>query len=75
MTSPQTYTNAGTYTIYYQVTAANYTTKTGSYKLIINQAQTATPGSCNSLTYNGSAQTLATGGSYVSYTDNSQTNA
>ena len=41
----------------------------------IAQAKTATLGSCNSLTYSGSAQTLATGGSYVTYTNNSATNA
>ena len=41
----------------------------------INRAKTATTGSCNSLTFNGSNQTLASGGSYVSYSNNSGKNA
>ena len=37
-TSSLTYTNAGTYTIYYKVEKAGYNTATGSKKLIINKA-------------------------------------
>ena len=37
-TSSLTYTNAGTYTIYYKVEKAGYNTATGSKKLVINKA-------------------------------------
>ena len=53
----------------------NYNTSTATYTLTINKAKTATTGSCASLTYNGSSQTLASGGKYVSYTNNTQTDA
>jgi len=41
----------------------------------IAKAKTATTGSCYSRTYNGSSQTLAGGGSFVSYSGNSRTAA
>lgn len=56
------YTDAGTYTIYYKVTAPNYLDKTGSATVTINKAALATltlqkdaSGSAG-LTYNGSVQ-------------------
>jgi len=41
----------------------------------LSKAKLATPGSCKSLTYNGSAQTLASGATYASYSNNSKTDA
>ena len=75
LTSAPTYTNAGTYTVYYQITKTGYVTVTGSKTVTINKALTATTGSCSSLTYDGSSRTLASGGSYVSYSNNTATNA
>jgi methionine-rich copper-binding protein CopC len=64
LTSIPTYTNAGTYTIYYQVTATNYTTKTGSLTITINKANgSVTKPTAKSLTYTGSAQALVNAGS------------
>jgi methionine-rich copper-binding protein CopC len=64
LTSIPTYTNAGTYTIYYQVTATNYTTKTGSFTITINKANgSVTAPTAKSLTYSGSAQALVNAGS------------
>ena len=74
-------TNAGTYNVVFKLDdTSNYqwndgTTANKTVSWTINQAKTATTGSCNSLTYNGSAQTLAAGGSYVSYSNNSKTEA
>ena len=53
----------------------NYNSATKTYELTINKAKTATTGSCVNLTYNGSSQTLASGGNHVSYTNNTRTNA
>lgn len=64
LTTVPTYTNAGTYTIYYQVTATNYTSKTGSLTITISKADakvTKVP-TAKTLTYNGSAQELVTAG-------------
>ena len=64
LTSIPGYINAGTYTIYYQVTATNYTTKTGSFTITVNKANasvTKTP-TAKTLTYNGSAQALVNAG-------------
>ena len=47
------------YNIYYQ-----------SGNLVITVSRSATAGSCNSLTYNGSSQLLASGGSNVTYSNN-----
>ena len=55
--------------------SSNYDIKKENWTLTVIQAKTATTGSCNSLTYNGGAQTLAAWGSYVSYSNNSQTDA
>ena len=57
-TSP-TYTNVGTYTVYWQVTKANYETVTGSQKIVIS-ARTLTDTDVTTgaaLTYNGAQQT------------------
>ncbi len=59
-----TYTNAGSYTVYYQVTMANYTAITGSETVTISKAvPSVTAPTANTLTYTGSAQALVTGGS------------
>ena len=42
LTASPTYTDAGTYTVYYQVTADNYTTYTGSAKVTVSAKQTQT---------------------------------
>ena len=65
------------------ITPSNATIKSGSINvtssynisyqsgnLVITVSRSATAGSCNSLTYNGSSQLLASGGSNVTYTNN-----
>ena len=69
-------TNAGTY--YVKASAAAVANKTaaansGCVEHKITRAKTATTGSCANPTYNGSARTLASGGSYVTYSNNSKT--
>ncbi len=72
-------TNAGSY----EVTATlkeNYrwsdnTTNARKFTCTIARLRTATTGSCKELTYNGSAQTLAASGNYVTYSNNSKTSA
>ena len=47
---------------------SNYNISYSSATLVINRARTATTGSCdNTLTYKAKAQTLASGGNFVSY--------
>ena len=53
----------------------NYTLTNTSATFKINRAKTATPGSCKSLTYNGSSQELATGATNASYSNNTGENA
>ena len=53
--------------------ASNYNAKTTSASM--TSFNKATTGSCNTLTYNGAAQTLASGGTGITFTNNSQTNA
>ena len=54
---------------------SNYNYKYVDGKLTINRAKTATTGSCNSNTYDGKEKTLASGGSFVTYSSNNkQTN-
>lgn len=64
LTTVPTYTNAGTYTIYYQATATNYTSKTGSLNITISKADAkiAKVPTAKSLVYTGSAQELVTAG-------------
>lgn len=76
-TTVPTFTNAGTWTTYVMVDGddSHESTTCDSATVKIEPSPTATPGTCASLTYTGSAQTLASGGSYVSYSNNSRTNA
>ena len=64
--APQITNVADSKTIYYQATAANHNTATGSYTLTINK-RTVTPTAptltTGTLTYNGSPKTLANAGS------------
>ena len=53
---------------------SNYSISTLNGTLTVTRANTATTGACINPTYNGSAQNLAGNGSYVTYTNNSQTN-
>ena len=53
LTSMPTYTNAGEYTVYYQVSAPGYTTKTGSVTITINKAD-------NTLTLSATSGTIKT---------------
>ena len=54
-----TLTNTGSTTVYYQVTASNYTTKTGSYKCTMNsKAMTVSAGNKTKV-YDGSALTCS----------------
>ncbi len=60
-----TYTNAGTYTVYYKITAAGYNSETGSAKVTINKASsyiTTAPVAISGLTATGQAQVLITSG-------------
>lgn len=59
-TTKPTWTNYPGGTLYYKITKSNYTTVTGSVKIVINRANTATA-SAASKTYNGSAQTGVSG--------------
>ena len=54
--------------------SSNYNITKVNGTLTVNKA-TATTGSCNSLTYNGTSQTLASGGTGVTYNNNTGTNA
>ena len=61
MTSSPTATNvADSKTVYFQITATNYATVTGSATITINRAKTASYTSANK-TYNGVSQTAVTG--------------
>ncbi|MCR4903842.1 MAG: fibronectin type III domain-containing protein, partial [Butyrivibrio sp.] len=60
-----TYKNAGTYTVYYKITAAGYNSETGSAKVTINKATasvTTAPTAVSGLTSTGQAQVLITSG-------------
>lgn len=58
------YTEAGTYTVYYQVSADGYSTVTGSATVTISKTDPdyITEPVANELTYNGEAQELVTAG-------------
>ena len=57
LTTNPTYTDAGTYTVYYQVTKTNYTSVTGSATVQINPKKlTLNWGTNNAFTYNGLSQ-------------------
>ena len=72
-----TYTDAGTYTVFYKVTKDNFSDVTGSAIVTINKAAsmvTKAPEAIDGLTYTGQAQTLitageATGGTLMYSTD------
>ena len=51
----------------------NYNTRTATYT--VTGYRVASTGSCQSRTYNGTSQTLASGGTGVSYSNNTRTNA
>ncbi|MBO5142888.1 MAG: hypothetical protein J6C46_07860, partial [Clostridia bacterium] len=51
-----TYTNAGTYTTWYKVTKAGYTTVTGSKTISISKAIVTVPSSPEEKTFNGASQ-------------------
>ena len=70
-------TNAGNYQVV-AVLDSGYGWSDGSdenvtFTCTISRKRSATTGSCRSLTYTGSSQTLASGGSYVTYTNNRAT--
>ena len=72
-------TNAGNYQVV-AVLDSGYGWSDGSdenvtFTCTISRKRSATTGSCRSLTYTGSSQTLASGGSYVTYTNNRATSA
>ena len=54
-TTAPTYTTAGTYTVYYQVTAPNHSTATGSYTVSITNATITVSAPNQSFVYDGSA--------------------
>ena len=56
LTTAPTLTTVGSTTVYYQVTASNHTTKTGSYKLTITNATFTVSAPNQTFTYSGSAQ-------------------
>lgn len=59
------YVDAGNYTIYYQISASDYTTKTGTLSITINKANVSLtqPTIKGTLIYNGAAQELINVGS------------
>ena len=60
------FTEAGSHTVYYKVSADNHVTETGSFTVTINPASssyTITPSAKDDLVYNGSAQALVNAGS------------
>jgi hypothetical protein len=64
LTSIPTYTNVGIYTIYYQISATNYITKTGSLTItIIKASGDVVAPTIKNLTYNGEEQELVGAGS------------
>ena len=65
LTENPTYTEAGTYTVYYQVTKDGYETTTGSATVKINKAKptVTAPTAKENLTYTGEAQELISAGS------------
>ena len=65
LTENPTYTDAGTYTVYYQVTKDGYEATTGSAKVIISKATptVTAPTAKENLTYTGGAQELINAGS------------
>ena len=58
------FTNAGTYTVYYKASAPNHNDKFGSFTVTVNKAEAtyASP-TANNLTYNSNPQYLITAGS------------
>ena len=68
------YTEAGTYTIYFKVTADNYEPLTGSYEFEIEEKGVQTPAAV-SLTYNGEEQTGVPEGEGYVVTGNTGTDA
>ena len=69
-TTNPTFTNAGTYTVYYKVSKPTYKTVTGNQKVIINKANgyINTKPTAKTLTYTGSAQQLINAGNDASGT-------
>ncbi len=65
LTENPTYTDAGTYTVYYQVTKDGYETTTGSATVKISKATptVTAPTAKENLTYTGEAQELINAGS------------
>ena len=60
LTDNPTYTDAGTYTVYYQVTKKNYVTVTGSATVTINQidAEVTIEGNYSTVDYDGEEHTI-----------------
>ena len=58
LTTSPTYTNAGTYTVYYQVSKMDYTTVTGSADVTINKADMEVTATGYADTYDGSAHSI-----------------
>lgn len=63
LTNNPTFTNAGTYTVYYQITKPNYTTVTGSETVVINkkQLELSWDDSTRAFTYDGSSHKPSAG--------------
>lgn len=59
LTAVPSYTNVGTYTLYYQVTAPGYAAKTGSYTLTIEPATIQYTAADYNGTYDGNARTIS----------------
>ena len=53
LNSSPTYIEVGSYTVYYQITATNYKTVTGSKKVIINKRNVTYTSGSSSKTYDG----------------------
>ena len=78
LTTNPTYTNVGTYTVYYQVSKAGYTTVTGSKQVVIEAKELTIPTLSGTYTYNGSEQTATLSNfdsNTMSVSNNKRTNA
>ncbi len=70
-----TYINAGTYTVYFRITASNYTTVSGNRTVTITRASISVPSAVSGLTYNGQTQTGVLAGTGYTVTGNTGVNA
>ena len=69
------YSDTGSYTVYFRITANNYTTITDSRTIVINRLAINVPTAITGLTYNGQTQTGVNSGTGYMITGNTGVNA